>query len=291
VIRTRGIVAAAILALAASAWAADVPELTLPMRGPVLRIAVAGDTGDGSEDVSKGIARVHAATPLDAVILTGDNFYPCPPPAVDSERWALMRPLTLLGLPLYPVLGNHDYCGPGPASQLQANGRVAHWHLPGRQYVIRSAVADFVMLDTTPYVYGATGGTEQVVQAAFAKSPKGRRRIVVGHHPILSSGWHGYFPKKDVQQMRRLVPALRASGVALYICGHDHHLELVRGNPQYLVSGAGSDPIPPIKLRLNTVFPPEIRWERIGFAVLEVSATRIRVRFYDGEGKPRSGWL
>ncbi|MEA2491814.1 MAG: tartrate-resistant acid phosphatase type 5 [Acidobacteriota bacterium] len=288
--RTRGIVAAAILALAASGWAADLPELTLPMRGQVLRIAVAGDTGDGSEDVAKGIARVHAESPLDAVILTGDNFYPCGPREVDSESWKLVRPLTKLGLPLYPVLGNHDHCGPGPGAQLRANGVVANWHLPGKQYVIRSPLADFVMLDTTPYVYGVVGADE-AVKAAFAKSPQGRRRIVVGHHPILSSGWHGYFPQQDVQNMRRLLPTLRASGVALYICGHDHHLELVRSNPLYLISGAGSDPIPPIKLRLNTIFPPEIRWERIGFAVLEISKERLRIRFYDGEGKPRSGWM
>lgn len=283
---------AAILALAASAAGAELPEIALPLRGVVLRIAVAGDTGDGSEAVAKGIRRVHAASPLDAIILTGDNFYPCSPLTVDAAAWSLVRPLTRIGLPVFPVLGNHDYCGKaGPAAQLSANGTIANWHLPARQYVLRSPVADFAMLDTTPYIYGRSRTAEEAVRAAFAKSPTGRRRIVVGHHPILSSGWHGYFPKKDVAQMRRITPLLREQGVALYICGHDHHLELVRGNPRFLVSGAGSDPIPPLKLRLNTIFPTEIRWERIGFAILEISRERLRVRFYDGEGNARSEWM
>jgi 3',5'-cyclic AMP phosphodiesterase CpdA len=275
-----------------SSFAADLPEIGLTPRGAVLRIAVVGDTGDGADAVAKGVRRVHAAAPLDAIILPGDNFYPCSPLTVEAEAWKLVRPLTAIGLPVFPVLGNHDYCGKvGPAAQLQANGRIANWHLPAKQYVLRSALADFAMIDTTPYVYDANREAEDAVRAAFAKTPNGRRRIVVGHHPILSSGWHGYFPREDVAHMRRILPLLREEGVALYICGHDHHLELVRGNPQYLISGAGSDPIPPIKLRLNTIFPSEIRWERIGFAVLEITKDRMRVRFYDGDGNPRSEWL
>ena len=66
---------------------------------------------------------------------------------------------------------------------------------------------------------------------------------------------------------------------------------VIMGRRLHLVSGAGSAPIPPIKLRARTVFPEEIRLERIGFAVLELSAERIRVRFYDGAGRARTAWI
>lgn len=68
-------------------------------------------------------------------------------------------------------------------------------------------------------------------------------------------------------------------------------MELIRGRMLHLISGAGSSPIPPLKLRLNTVFPTEIARERIGFAVLEIGAARLRVRFYDATGRPKSEWI
>jgi hypothetical protein len=91
--------------------------------------------------------------------------------------------------------------------------------------------------------------------------------------------------------MRALIPALTESRVDLYICGHDHHVELIRGRMLHLISGAGSAPIRPIKLRTTTVFPEEIRRERIGFAVVEITARTIRVRMYGADGRPRTGWI
>ena len=276
-------IAAAILSAAASAFAVNLPEIQLPVRNGTLRIAVAGDTGEGSEAVAKGIARVHKATPLDAILLTGDNFYPCSPKSADDPRWSLVRPLVAVGPPVFPVLGNHDHCGGGPEPQL----RWPHWRLPARQYAIRSPLADFAMLDTTPYVFGKSRDAEDAVRATFAKSTS-RWRIAVGHHPIFSSGWHGYFPRDEVRRMRGINPLLQSSRVDWYLCGHDHHMELVRGKPMYLVSGAGSDPIPPLMLRTQTIFPSEVRRERIGFAVLEITRERIVVRFYDGDGRLRA---
>lgn len=276
-------IAAAILAAAASAFAANLPQIELKPSAETLRIAVVGDTGSGSDVVAKAIAR---AGPVDAIVLTGDNFYPCGPKSADDERWKLARPLTAIGPPVYPVLGNHDYCGGGPEPQL----RWPHWHFPARQYALRSALADFAMIDTTPYVLGRSKESERFVREVFATS-KARWRIVVGHHPILSSGWHGYFPREEVRRMREIAPLLQAERVDLYVCGHDHHVELVRGRPMHLVSGAGSDPVPPLMLRRETIFPPEVRRERIGFAILEITKERMRVRFYDSAAKPRSEWL
>ena len=273
-----------ILALAAAVF----PSMPLAPANGTLRIAVAGDTGKGADAVGAGIRRVHAEKPLSAIILAGDTFYPCGVTSVDDPRWTLVRGITSIGLPVFPVLGNHDFCGKSvPDAQIRATGVVPNWRFPAREYVLRGGVADFVFIDTTPYVRGKSA--PQIVEAL--KSSTARWRVVVGHHPVLSSGYHGYFPRDEVQRMRELVPALRESRADLYIGGHDHHVELIRGRMLHLTSGAGSAPIRPIKLRASTVFPPEIRREPIGFAVVEIDARRIRVRFYDGKGKPRSEWL
>src|SRR4051812_24855775 len=99
------------LLLLATLASAQLPEITLAPRTATLRLAVAGDTGEGSEVLAKAIARVHAQSPVDAILLTGDNFYPCGIESASDPRWNLIRPLTRIGVPIFPVLGNHDYCG------------------------------------------------------------------------------------------------------------------------------------------------------------------------------------
>jgi acid phosphatase len=279
------------LVLLATLAAAAPPEIKLAPRTATLRLAVAGDTGKGTETLAKAIARVHAQAPLDAILLTGDNFYPCGVKSVDDPRWSLARPLTRIGIPIFPVLGNHDYCGKAvPETQIQATGTIPHWRFPAPQYALRTPMADFAFINTTPYVRGYETPVASMIRQTFASS-RAPWRVVVGHHPVISSGWHGYFPRDEVGRMRELIPTLRETNIDFYICGHDHHMELLRGRMLHLVSGAGSSPVPPIKLRTTTVFPEEISRERIGFAVVEITARTIRVRMYDAKGRARTGWI
>lgn len=288
VILTSGM--AAILSLALLAHGAELASVDLEPRGEVLRIVVAGDTGSGSEALARGIRAVHAAAPVDAIVLTGDTFYPCGPASTKDSQWSLVRPITSIGIPVFPVLGNHDFCGKSdPGAQVRASGTIANWRMPARQFALRTRLADFVFLDTTPFARA----TDRTAAAAMRtlKTSKKRWQVAVGHHPLVSSGYHGYFPRAEVRRMSGLVPVAIESGVDLYLTGHDHHLELIRGRITHVVSGAGSEPIPPVKLRTTTVYPREIGWERLGFAVVELTKTKIRVRFYDANGKGRTEWL
>ena len=269
---------------------AELPEITLTPATGTLRLAVVGDTGKGTEVVTKAIARVHSRAPIDAILLTGDNFYPCGVTSVEDPRWSLVRPLTSIGVPIFPVLGNHDFCGKAvPEAQTQATGIIPHWRFPAPQYALRTPMADFAFINTTPFIRGKED-VAPMIRGAFASSRK-PWRIVVGHHPVISSGWHGYFPREEVGVMRGLIPTLLGMNVDFYIAGHDHHVELIRGRMLHLISGAGSSPVPPIKLRTTTVFPEEISRERIGFAVVEITSRTIRVRMYDAAGRPRTRWI
>jgi hypothetical protein len=276
----RGIVIA--LFAAAAANGQNAPELSLTARNGTLRIAVAGDIGEGTARVAAGIATIGT---IDAVIIPGDNIYPCGVRSATDPHWSNLDPLSRLGVPLFPVLGNHDYCGNADA---EINAPVPNWNLPAREYLIRSEVADFAMIDTNPYVRGHDEPTESFIRTAFPLPRKWR--IVVGHHPIVSSGYHGYFPRRDVRRMRRLLPLMRAASIDLYICGHDHHQELIDGTPQFLISGAGSEPIPPIVLRNSTLFPTNAPFrEPIGFTLLEITRDTLALTFYDERGHKRGG--
>jgi predicted phosphodiesterase len=207
--------------------------LVLHPHGATLRIAVTGDTGKGADLVGEGIRRVHAKTPLDTIILAGDNFYPCGVTSERDPRWSLVRGLTSIGIPVFPVLGNHDSCGKAdPDAQIRATGVVPNWNFPARQYLVRAGVADFAFIDTTAYLFHKG---DPALVGAF-KSSTAPWRIVVGHHPVISSGYHGYFPRNEVKRMRELIPSLRESRADVYIAGHDHHVELIRGRMLHLIS-------------------------------------------------------
>lgn len=268
----RGIVIALLAGVAA--FGQSVPELSLAAHNGTLRIVVAGDTGDGTARVAKGIAKIPS---IDAVIIPGDNIYPCGVSAKDDPRWRILDPLSNLGVPIFAVLGNHDYCGDEDA---QINAPLPNWKMPAKQYAIRSEVADFAMIDTEPYLLGHDQPTASFVRNVFHANAKWR--IVVGHHVVRSSGYHGYFPRAEARRMRQLLPVLRDAKTDLYICGHDHHQELLDGHPRFLVSGAASKPIPPVLFRNETLFPTNgAMSERIGFTLLEIKRDSMTITFYD----------
>jgi tartrate-resistant acid phosphatase type 5 len=263
------------------------PSVAMPQRSDaLLRIAVVGDVGQGTEKVAAGIAIVHARTPLDAIVLTGDNFYPCSVTSPDDPRWSIVRPLSALNLPLYPVFGNHDYC-PSGYRKVQLNAPLPHWIFPASQYTATSKLADFLFLDTTPFADGQDDiSVPRAIRTGF---PGGRNRwrIAVGHHVVVSSGWHGRFPRQEHARMIELLKPMSKARVDLYLCGHDHHLEMLDTRPRIVVSGAGSEPVPPIARRLKTVWPDD-PMRTIGFAVIELTAEKMTVRFYDFNGNPLS---
>lgn len=287
---TKGTIAAAIALLAALPVAArPLPEVALDHSGLVLRVAVVGDVGAGASAVAAGIGRLNKVAPMAGIVIAGDNFYPCGVRSLTDPLWKSIEPLTSLGVPLIVALGNHDYCR-DPDVQVQATGIVANWIMPARQYVVRNPLADFVVIDSTPVAEGESLDAIEALRSGFSTS-RSPWRIVVGHHPPLSSGYHGYVTRNEVKNVRQLVEPLRAQRVDLYIGGHEHHQELLRWKPNILVSGAGSQPIVPITLRRQTVWPKSIQREPIGFALLEITRPEMRVQFYDRRGTATSEWL
>jgi len=199
---TSGMITTVYLLLAALALGNPVPHVSLTPHSDLLRIAVVGDTGEGSDRVAHGIAALHTRMPLDAIIITGDAFYPCGPASATDPQWNRVRALSRIGVPLFPVLGNHDFCGKSsPASQIGATV-VRTGSSPARQYVVDTKIAELLMLDTTPFAVGRNDAAAVALRQSFA-AKKTVWRIAAGHHPVLSSGYHGHFPRDQHQRMLR----------------------------------------------------------------------------------------
>jgi 3',5'-cyclic AMP phosphodiesterase CpdA len=296
---------------ASDLFAPDATELR-QHEGGVLRLVLVGDTGNPGTHLHEAIDGI-AGKPIDAVLLLGDNFYPCGVRSDIDRRWKIFTDdLGEVHAPTFAILGNHDYGNPNrrgvrdrrchdtqARSQVTSRRTPALWHMPARNYVIRTSVADIVMVDTNPlaqrwsapYLGSATAAATQAWLERTLSASRSRWKIVAGHHPIYSSGTHGTTKGPSLPAMRALLPVLKANEVAVYAAGHDHHLELIGDRsslPLFLVSGAGSSTQ---HYRERPKSEPPTLWKAPGrrsfegFAVLTVTRRRILVEFYDEESK------
>jgi tartrate-resistant acid phosphatase type 5 len=288
----------------------------LPVHGDHLRLIVVGDAGATHSILRAGMLRVQKQHSIDAVLLVGDNFYPCGIHGLDDPQWTkVTQHFGPLHIPIYAVFGNHDYgdpqlhegrlstCGPtDPDAELEETERFKDWHFPARSYELHSPLVDIVMMDTQPIASGFTepfrGSATASADVAFLKEELAQStatwRIVVGHHTIFSSGVHGRTNDSLRTNMRALLPLLDAShGADLYICGHDHDLELIGdeagARPWFLISGAGSaldEMRPRSSAEPPTIFPVPLN-PFLGFAVVDITPARLSITFYDRTGRER----
>jgi len=213
-------------------WLVVVASAALPRAqgaGEVVRFAVIGDTGTGSEEqyaVGRQMASFRSDFPFDLVLMLGDNLYRRASPLVYDT--AFERPYAALlteHVKFVAVLGNHD----SPESV-----NYAGWNMNGQRYFsFTRGPIRFFALDTNLLDAAQLEWLEQSLKAA--REPW---KIAYFHHPIYSNGKrHG----SDVELRVRLEPLFVRHGIQVVFAGHDHMYERLK--PQkgitYFVSGAG----------------------------------------------------
>lgn len=286
----RGLLAAS-AALAISPGANASPE--------ALNFLVVGDWGDphvqAQHQVAAAMGQVASDVASDFVISTGDNFYNRGVRSITDPQWRAtyesVYSAPSLQAPWYVVLGNHDYAG-DPDAEVAYTATSPRWRMPARYWredmAVGGEIATFFFLDTTPitrlsgvrdFIPGTTGDArpqlrwfEQQLEACAS-----RWKIVVGHHPILSSGNHG--PDHVVAEHVR--PLLERFGVHAYVNGHDHDLEHLEENGvHYICSGSGSE-----ARSINAVPQSQFAFAHTGFASCTISQAEFQLRFHDDSGR------
>jgi hypothetical protein len=283
-----------------------------------LAFVAIGDWGrDGfccQRDVALEMSRAAQQTSAAFVVNTGDSFYPmgldasADPQVRSSWRDMYLSQPGLRALPWLSVLGNHEYYARSAAVlELHGAGATPEWRMPARYYAWRASdELHLVLLDTTPClaIYetdskaqdardflattGRTPASYLREQLAFVRAELAHSRatwkIVVGHHPAFSSSEHH---GEDAGVLRReLAPLLQELGVAAYLNGHDHGLELHRpggdSGPVYALSGGGS------QVRRDMAQRDEGLVFRYGasggFLSVSLNATLLALTFIDDQG-------
>jgi acid phosphatase len=224
---------------------------TIPPRQPdvnYLEFIALGDTGTGAmgQRIVAGSMRKYALErSVRFVLLLGDNFYEDGVSSVDDSQFRThfeeIYDPSVLSMPFYAVLGNHDYRGDIHA-QVAYGQKSARWRMPALYYSFcyrdnEGILAEFFGLDSQAIVDEKNHGPQLAWLQEALKNSQARWKIVFAHHPIYSNG------KYDNNQrlLSVLEPLLRENGVDIYLCGHDHNLQVLEPGDGilHLISGAG----------------------------------------------------
>lgn len=297
------------LLLPAISDAASITRVAGPASTDRMRILVAGDLhGAGAGRLAPEVARLWSRGEIDGVILLGDNFDGCGISSPSDAEWRHYSSLIRIGVPIYPILGNHDYgnakkrfgtiqvCGrPNPQAQIEFSRATPTWRFPRRNYVISTPLAEFVMTDTTPVAVNANRpllgsdtaeGIRRFAQKALADpAARGRWNIVFGHHNIDQSGVKRWKSAGTRQEMAEFGAILRRGGADLYVSGHQHQMELLGATseaPVQLISGLGARPKDESRLaprERHSLFVGTVDDDSVGFAIIEITRRHLRVSF------------
>lgn len=234
------------------------------------------------------------------IISTGDNFYEEGVTSTDDPQWKTSFE-NIYNKPghqvtWYATLGNHDYRS-NPQAQVEYTGMSHRWKMPARYYTVQRKVDSshnvlFVFTDTSPFVRSCynfagpnSGITKQdtVAQLSWLQNSLNSSgdswKIVVGHHPVLSSGSHG----STTALMEDFKPLFSKSKTDFYLAGHDHmlgYLAAPEDPVHYLISGGGSE--------AKAVYQnPYSRFAKSspGFLVMTLYADKANFYFYNEKGE------
>ena len=234
-----------------------------------------GDGGTGrpaQARVAQAVGAFYASARCDFLVLLGDNVMPDGVSGVDDPQWRtkVEDPYGPLGLPIRPVLGNHDHRG-DPEAEIAYSERSGLWDMPAAYYTFTVGPVAFFALDT------------DVMDAAQRRwLAEGLRRatapwiVVYGHHPLRSGGAHG--PARGAMRRVRCLVERRAD---FYLGGHDHGQEVIRGRATQVVMGSGGSPPRAIEPGPDTLYAAS-RW---GFGHLQLDADRAVLTVVGDDGE------
>ncbi len=208
---------------------------TAPVTGgdaPV-HFSVFGDVGQCTSDQFAVVDQLRTAH-LDFALLTGDVGYSSGLLAEFESYYFDVYADLIDRVPFYPASGNHDYKtrGAGPfreAYVLPRNGSPDGTEL---YYSFDWGNVHVAVIDTEQIGAGQAAWLDADLSATDQPW-----KIVVGHRPPYSSGYHG----SDPDMQRVFVPVFEKHGVQLALFGHDHSYERTKpiNGVTYVVSGGG----------------------------------------------------
>jgi hypothetical protein len=236
-------------------------------------VVALGDSGGGGGD-QLAVRDAMEHVPADLILHAGDLAYPASTSALLDARVFHVYESLLRSIPLHPVLGNHDTKADGGRPYLDAfvlpeNGGRERW------YSFDWGMLHVAAIDTEQRLEEQARWLDRDLGASDAPW-----KILLGHRPAYSSGWHG----SHTALRETIVPVLERHGAQLSISGHDHHYERSRpiGGVTYLVTGGGGHSTRPVTPAPHA----DVAEPVLHFVHLRVTERTLTITAIDATGAP-----
>jgi hypothetical protein len=262
---------------------------------PHLELLAMGDWGEDTP-AQRAVASAMAdyvrpmTSPPITLLLLGDNFY-FRLTGVDDPRWQSVfedvYDKTVLTMPFYACLGNHDYDGDNCRIELEY-ARLhpqSRFKLPAEWYRVDlprdKPLVTLIMLDSNRENLGEAQWKSQIdwLQAELEK-PRAPWTICCAHHPLISNGffWANGILQHDWGRL------FQKYHVDFYFCGHEHdmeHLEDPNWTTSFVIAGGGGAHPHPLSR-------DDRGFSRVafGFVAAELTPDNATIRFIGTDDKP-----
>jgi tartrate-resistant acid phosphatase type 5 len=251
-----------------------------------LKILVFGDSGTGDEiqfQVARGMKEFCSREGCHLALMLGDNIHPAGVAAVNDPQFIekFEKPYAPLGLPIFAILGEHDWGRKGNMynwrAQIDYTQKSKYWRMPAEVYSLTVGEVKIMALNTNSFQFSKI--QKDWLKKKLAES-QARWNLVMGHKPIFSYGYHG-----DTEFMVADVLPLLCGKVDLYLAAHEHKQQVLKadcGLP-LLVSGSAGKLRPEAETGSRALFNlPEP-----GFAHLWIKTNELILRILSDRGEVR----
>jgi hypothetical protein len=266
---------------------------TLDLTTEPIRVGVIGDSGFG-HTITEKMAQELASADLDFLIHTGDVVYLVeensdPYEAYSLKYYQIFSPV-LHQIPIYPVIGNHEFDTPAKweelpfytqafppldISEVQSGGPAGFRQF----YALSFGPTQILFLDSQAFYIGAGPG-EQTEWIRERLALPFKVTVIVLHVPPFSSGFH---PNDGAAIRRTWVPLFEQANVELVLSGHDHNYQhLVVNDIDYVISGGGSAVLYAEETMLEE---SKAFIAKSHYLILELYRQRIEVQAVSAEGE------
>jgi hypothetical protein len=258
------------------AWTDPTGFRTAPsLDAGTVRFAALGDLGARTGDQFAVLEQL-VKVPFELAVLTGDVGYPDGRIEDFESNYFGVYAQLIDRVPFVPASGNHEYNTQG------ARPFITSFVLPHtggasareRWYSTDWGPVHFAIIDTE----AITGEQVAWLDRDLAETPA-VWRVVVGHRPPYSSGYHG----SDAAIRDALVPVFERRGVDLVLSGHDHDYERTHpiNDVTYVVTGGGGVGTRPVGSSEFTAFSIQVSH----FVIMEATADTLTLWAIDATGK------
>jgi acid phosphatase len=263
----------------------------LPQVVPTVHFFAFGDAGTGDANQRAVADQTHtvcASRGCDFGLFLGDNFYDTGVVSAQDPQWQTKyRDMyEVLQIPLYAVLGNHDWDPPAnPQAEIDFDlqDQDPFWRMPAYFYSFRFPEQGDPLLEIfviNSNNFDADSPAQQWLSQALTAS-QAPWKMVAFHHPIFTNSLH----PPDEKGIYPALQPLICGKVQLLLSGHNHLFSHMKDNLDacgydQLVIGTGGrnlyDPTP----AANVVFTEK----NFGLGFFELSATEMSFHFIRADG-------